>query len=128
MIDMSEFKHYNTIEYFITYSELIQAARHRGTITYQELAEAVHFPEWGSQLGRQTGGLLMAVSANELNNGRPLLSALCVSAVDEKPGEGFFWLARHLNVLGEDEDEYEFWLAQKRAVYQTWQKEFERPW
>ena len=37
---MSPSKYYQTKEYFIAYSIMINAARHRGFATYQEIAQA----------------------------------------------------------------------------------------
>jgi len=38
---MQNYPDYETIEYHWVYSELIAAARRRGTVTYQELAHIV---------------------------------------------------------------------------------------
>jgi hypothetical protein len=112
-------------EYFLAFSELIYAARHRGTTTYQELATIMELPLKGSYMGSAIGRLLGAISEDELERGRPMLSAVAVS-VNGRPGKGFFGLAREKGLLRSrlKEDERAFWEQQKKAVYRTWQKKY----
>jgi hypothetical protein len=120
-----EFKEIDTVEYFLVYSELIHAARHRGSVTYQELAHVVGLPLSGNQMGLQIGNLLGAVSFNEVENGRPMLSAIGVT-VKGNVGAGFFNLARQLGLLDSDHpaDEDAFLQEQVHQIYRIWQQQF----
>jgi len=119
---MDHFPAYETIEYHQVYSELIRAARHRGTVTYQELAHVVGLPLKGSYMGREIGKLLGAVAQNEVMQGRPMLSAVAVNVRGE-PGEGFFTLAHEFGLLSNAPD-MSFWEDQKQQCYDTWQQQF----
>ncbi len=114
-------KYYNSKEYFLVYGALIQAAQLRGTVTYQKVAELIGVPARGSFMARETGGVLGAISQNEMNNGRPMLSAVAVG-VSGRPGDGFFNWARDLGRLHGDcrEAEDQFWGEEKQAVYREW--------
>ena len=89
---------YNSKEYFIVYAELINAARHQGLVTYQQLAVALGLPVRGNPMGARLGKLLGAVSVNEANMGRPLLSALAVT-VNGEPGGGFYQMGSGVGSL-----------------------------
>ena len=117
----------DTVEYFLVYSALIQAARHRGTVTYQEAALLTGLPLSGNYMSSSLGWVLGTISENEVQHHRPMLSALCVT-VSAKPGSGFFPYARELGLLDSDdpESELEFWQHQKQQCYQTWQQRFNK--
>jgi hypothetical protein len=114
-----------TKEYGLIYAELIVAARHRGTVTYQELADLIGLPTHGIALGVKLGEYIGTISEDEVSHGRPMLSAIVVN-VQGKPGEGFYWLARQLGKLKSEHpaDEAEFFESEKKAVYKTWQRTF----
>lgn len=122
---MDNYPDYETIEYHLIYSELIRAARHRGTVTYQELAHVVGLPLSGNHMGSRIGRLLGTVSQNEVNQKRPMLSAIAVTTAG-KPGGGFFRIAREMGKLtSEDsEDEHTFWEQQCASCYQIWKQQF----
>jgi hypothetical protein len=117
-----------SVEYYWVYSELIAAARRRGTVTYQELAHVVGLPLTGNYMGKRIGELLGAVSGNEVKHGRPMLSAIAVTA-NGYPGGGFFSWARELGLLNTDEPHAEraFVEAQQRKIYEIWQQKFLKP-
>ena len=94
-------KYRGTKEYRLVLTELITAARYRGTVTYQEIAPLMGLPPQGSHMGREIGQLLGEISEDEHVNGRPMLSAFAVS-VEGVPGPGFFALARDLGRLRSD--------------------------
>ncbi len=81
-----------TKEYHLVYGELITAARYRGTVTYQELAALMRLPLQGSYMGAEVGHVIGEISEDETLQGRPMLSALVVSATNGSPGPGFFGL------------------------------------
>ena len=83
----------NTKEYFVTYSIMVNAARHHGLCTYQEIAQANGQPTAGSYMGRLVADVVGSISKNEVDHGRPMLSAIVVG-VSGKPGQGFFDWAR----------------------------------
>lgn len=116
-------EHRGSKEYFLVYAELITAARHRGTVTYQELADLIGLPVTGTHMGNELGKYLGAISENEVHHGRPMLSAIAVTT-EGKPGGGFFSLAMELNKLSDKGDQHKFWEVERNAVYKTWQKTF----
>lgn len=125
---MENYPDYETVEYHLVYSELIVAARRRGTVTYQELAHVVGLPLVGNYMGSRIGNLLGAVSQNEFNRGRPMLSAVAVTS-NGNPGDGFFTLAKELGLLesADKETQRAFWLSQKQQLYRIWQQQFHKP-
>jgi hypothetical protein len=109
----------NTKEYFVTYSILINAAKHHGFATYQEIAQANGWPLAGSYMGKLIGEIVGLISKTEVENGRPMMSAIVVG-VSGKPGEGFFNWARELGLLIGDQDEEEFWYSECEKIYEEW--------
>ena len=113
-------------EYLLVYCELIRAARYRGITTYQAIAEIMGLPLRGGYMAAEVGHMLGEISQNELDDGRPMLSAIVVG-VRGSVGSGFFNLARACGKLQDDskEGEQRFWEKEKEAVYATWRKEFQ---
>ena len=72
-------KYRGSKEYLLVYCELIKAARYKGTTTYQAIAEIMGLPLRGSHMGREVGKILGEISEDELNQGRPMLSAIAVA-------------------------------------------------
>ncbi len=105
-------------EYAFIYTELITAAKYRGTVTYQEIAKILGLPLRGNLMGSRIGHLLGEISQDETMNGRPMLSAIEVN-VKSAPGPGFFELARQLGRL-QDDKELAFWEKERQLVYETW--------
>jgi hypothetical protein len=118
-------KYLGSRQYLLVYGELITAARYRGLITYQAIAQIMGLPSKGSHMGREVGQMLGEISEAELDRGRPMLSALAVG-VNGVPGEGFYDLAQQLGRLTEDSKEARaaFWESEKQAVYQAWAQTF----
>ena len=112
-------------EYLLVYAELLQAARYRGVITYQTVAEIMGLPLTGNYMGKEVGQLIGEISQDEVQNGRPMLSALVVG-VSGVPGEGFLTWAKELGRLTDDSKEARaaFWESEKQAVYQAWARTF----
>lgn len=79
-------------------------------------------PPQGQYMGAEAGHLLGEISEDEHDHGRPMLSALAVSAVTGMPGEGFFKLARNLGKLTNStlEAKGQFWENERNAVYAVW--------
>lgn len=117
-------RHRGTKEYGLIYTELITAAKYRGTVTYQEIAQIMGLPLSGNHMSREVGWILGEISADELANGRPMLSAIAVG-VNGKPGQGFFEWASKLGRLT-TEDEWDFWESECKAVYDTWKVKLQK--
>lgn len=117
-------KYRDTRDYYLVYSMLIQAARVRGTVTYQEIAEVMGLATRGSHMGKEVGNMIGTISANELRCGRPFLSAIVIG-VNGKPGEGLYGYAEELGSLEPDEDRELWWERAKKEIYETWQKRFD---
>ena len=118
-------KYRGTKEYFIIYGELISAAHHQGTTTYQAIAQLMGLPLRGGYMAKETGQILGEISEDEFNAGRPMLSAIAVG-VSGKPGPGFYAFAEDLGKLtgAPGEDKQRFWEEEKAAVYAEWKREF----
>ena len=109
----------DTKEYFITYGILINAAKHSGLATYQEIAQACGLPTSGNYMGKTVGDILGAISKNELEHDRPFLSAIAVG-VNGKPGPGFIDWAKELNAAIENQDEQDFFYQECKKIYEGW--------
>ena len=74
-------------------------------------------------MAREVGRALGEISAGEVRDGRPMLSALVINA-SGLPGRGFFRLARRLGKLDDDSPEGRrcFWEKEIAAVYAAWQE------
>jgi hypothetical protein len=117
-----------TKRYLLIYAELITAARYRGTVTYQQLADLVGLALQGAHMAAELGEYLGAIVEDEVQQGRPLLSALTIR-VTGQPWSGCFALAKALGKLTNDNEALQqaFWEVEKQAVYETWQRSFPRP-
>jgi hypothetical protein len=71
-------KYRGSKEYLLVYSELIRAARYRGTTTYQAISEIMGLPLRGSYMGKEVGQMLGEIVEDEFNQGRPMLTAIVV--------------------------------------------------
>src|SRR6266446_2760248 len=119
-------KYRGTGEYFLVFNELVKAARSRGTVTYQELADLIGFPIIGDYMGMELGHLLGEISEDQDHLKRPMLSTVAVK-VDGLPGKGFFDLAKKLGKYSGDDDKNErhrFWEAETNRVYDLWKRKF----
>lgn len=114
-------KYRGSVIYHRVFYELMTAAKYRGTVTYQEIAQLMGLPMQGSYLAKETGQILGEISKDEVNNKRPMLSAVAVG-VSGVPGTGFFDLARDLSMFtgSTKEEELQFWKNECKAVYETW--------
>ena len=127
----SESKYRGTPEYFVVMAELIRAARHRGAVTYQQLAVQINLPLRGNHMGREIGHVLGEISQDEVEQwNRPMLSAVAVHSTGNPPGpgDGFFVWARELGRLHSDDRkrEMEFWEEEKDRVYRAWEQRFDK--
>ena len=119
-------KYRGTGEYFLVFNELVKAARHRGSATYQELADLIGLPVTGDYMGSELGHLLGAISEDQHRLNKPLLSAVAVK-VDGLPGKGFFDLAKNLGKYSGSADrdqQHLFWETEIKQVYDLWKRKF----
>ena len=74
-------------------------------------------------MGSQLGHLLGEISEDEVNNGRPMLSAVAVNT-QGIPGPGFYALARDLGKEFDDsrEGRLKFWKSELGIVYEVWKR------
>lgn len=119
--------YFGSTDYLLVYSELITSARYRGVATYQAIAQLLGLPLYGSHMGREIGQVVGEISENEIKQGRPMLSAICVG-VSGLPGPGFYGFARALGRLKSSnrEDELKFWKNERDAVYDAWARKFKQ--
>ena len=112
-------------EYLLVYAELLQAARYHGLTTYQAVAQIMGLPMTGNLMGKEVGQLIGEISQDEVQSGRPMLSALVVGT-SGVPGEGFLTWAKELGRLTDDSKEGRaaFWESERQAVYQAWARTF----
>lgn len=112
-----------TKEYFLVHSELVTAARYRGTVTYMEVARILGIHQPGGHMGRELGQILGEISEDEVARDRPMLSALAVSTT-RVPSDGFFVLAQQLGLLQDNTPagRTQFWDQTCRALYETWRR------
>ena len=118
-------KYRGRTDYFRVYAALVNAAEHRGLVTYQEVAQIMGLPLSGSHMGREVGNMIGVISEDEISYGRPMLSAIVVG-VSGKPGDGFYVWARNLGRLQSNNpaDEEPFWQSERQGVYEAWKKNF----
>jgi hypothetical protein len=100
----------------IVYDRLKEAARNKRLITYKELAAVVGL-DWNKDYGkcRQIFSILRAICTTEVEQERPMLSAVVVRQDTGMPGAGFFALARQLGRYKNGAD-YSFWITEREAV------------
>lgn len=97
-------------------AELIASASTRSYLPYDRLASLMRLPKSGEHTARELGIMLGEISEDEVDAGRPMLSAIAVGATG-KPGNGFYTLAFQLGVLRAGADEHLFWQQQCEAVF-----------
>ncbi|HUG71396.1 MAG TPA: hypothetical protein VMM76_26840 [Pirellulaceae bacterium] len=121
-------KYRGTTNYTRVIAELVRAAEYRGVTTYQDIAVIMCLPLQGSHMGKETGHILGEISEDEVNAGRPMLSAVAVSVVTGKAGSGFFALAKELGKFdGDPTHEEDFWRDELQSVYETWKRPLHQP-
>ena len=96
---------------------LVDAARHRGTVTYGEIARRVF---GGRVLARSSAVMsLVDEACDSLDAGRStVMASLVVRADSGMPGEGYF---RWADAAGHDvTDRDSFWREQAERVWECW--------
>ena len=104
------------------YERLKEVARNGELITYAEIAPLADLNMDDQADRNKIGEILGEISTYEHKHGRPMLSAIVVLAGVGYPGEGFFNLARHLELHhghGEFAD-MEFFVQEVKKVHSYW--------
>ena len=119
-------KYEDTKEFILVYSELVQAAKFQGLVTYKRIAQIMGIPLTGNHMGKEVGQMLGEVSNSEVNLGRPMLSSIAVRE-DGGIGEGFFKIAEDLGKISNSDlndtvKKETFWKDQQKKVYDTWKQ------
>ena len=116
-----EGKYRGTQTYSLVYCKLLNAARKKEGVSYEEIGQIMGL-EAHVGMTKEIGRLLGEINEDEYNNDRPMLSAVAVEATSRMPGEGFFQFAKQLSKFdGEtDEDKREFWRDEIQRVYEIW--------
>jgi len=99
---------------------LIEAARQRNVLYYAEVGQILNLDMGNPHHRQEIGRILGEISTEEHNNGRPLLSAVVVHQENQRPGQGFFNLARELGIQGSDEDDETFYTNELNRVFNEW--------
>ena len=101
------------------YQRLIAVARAQSVITYAEIAPMADL-DMNNQADRtEIGRLLGEISAFEHQQGHPLLSVVVIHRDNNTPGQGFFSLARELNVYN-GQDDFLFFIQELRRAHDFW--------
>jgi hypothetical protein len=101
---------------------LVEAAKNERPVYYQDIAPIFGFNYDRDHARAEVGRILDEVNREEVEAGRPLLSAVVVhKGDDEMPGDGFFKLAKELGrYRGGDKKIY--WAMELKQVYREYQK------
>lgn len=96
---------------------LIETARRRDLISYTDLAEQVSAIRVEAH-DYAMNHLLGEISTDDHEHGHGMHSALVVYKDEQRPGPGFYTLARQLGQTVRDEDEY--WLRELHSAWEDW--------
>ena len=101
------------------YDECVKVARRGGTTAYSTIAPLAWL-DMNREADRWSiSDYLDQISRREYLKRRPLLSAVVVLKNQNRPGTGFFTLARELGLhRGNDDDRY--WTRELERVHQHW--------
>lgn len=107
--------------------ELTYRARDRELMTYEEVAALIGIPfRQGRLASEDAGDVCGAISEDEVDAGRPMLSALVVGNGGDSgrpiPGDGFFILAESLGLYPAGLSKREFWERERDAVFAAWRQ------
>ena len=114
-------KYRGTRIYSLVYCRLLEAAREKEAVSYEEIATLMGL-EPGNHTAQHIGHLLREINEDEHDNGRPMLSAVAVEPSTKMPGEGFFRLASQFNKYHgtTDEEKRDFWREEIQNVFEQW--------
>jgi len=100
---------------------LVEAAKKEKPVYYEDIAPMFGFNYDRDHDRAEVGRILDVVNKEEIDEGRPMLSAVVVhKGGDEMPGPGFFTLARQLGRYRRG-DKKLYWAMELKEVYRYWQ-------
>lgn len=103
------------------YQEIAKVAKSGGTTYYSDIAPLVGMDVRSLPDRNRISNILDEISRSEHADGKPLLSAVVISKVENCPGQGFFTLAQSLNLYdGNPDSKLEFWKQELRRVHEHW--------
>lgn len=102
------------------YSKLKNAAKNKTSVTYSSLANIAGLDMELSYERAKLGDILGAISTNEYENGRPLLSVVAWFSGRPEPSKGFYNLAESLDLYSSKQDKDEFFISELNKVYEYW--------
>ena len=108
-----------TSKYIDVLSRLVHTARHGGLLNDQVVAALIGVSSQRNVMAKGIAHVCREISEDEVNAGRPMLSALVVGKKGI-PGKEFFSCAKSLGRFPVDLDAEEFWDKERNAVYATW--------
>ncbi len=104
------------------YERLKVVARAGQVATYSEIAPLAGLDMADPDDRNQIGNLLGEISTFEHQHGHPLLSVVVIHRDNNIPGNGFFNLARDLNVYN-GMDDFLFFIQELRRVHDFWHQQ-----
>lgn len=115
----------STLEEERIYDVLIEVARSKSVITYDELCVRASLPyEMANPDHRnQLSQCLADISSDEVDQGHPMLSAVVVRAEDGYPGSSFFKFAAEMGLCAnkmKEEDQAVFFAEELKKVHDFW--------
>ena len=102
------------------YKELVTVAASGGTTYYSDVAPLAGLDMNSAADRNGISRVLDRISRGEHVDGRPLLSAVVVLMGENRPGKGFFTLARELGLHEEGADNDEYWANELSRVHWHW--------
>jgi hypothetical protein len=110
----------------ILYEKLVQLAKNEELTFYSKIAPLLNLSMDNEDDRDKIAQLLGEIAKNENQQNRPMLTALVIhKGNDNNPGEGFFSIAKELNLYDGSRDQLDrvtFWVNQVRKVYNYWQQ------
>ena len=100
---------------------LVQAASKNKNVFYGKIAEVMGL-ELNEAASKEIGHLLGEINEDEHNQGRAMLSAVAINAIEKTPGDGFYKLASLLDRFNgtTEEERMDFWRTELQKVYAAW--------
>lgn len=105
----------------------MEAAREQRTVSYGEIIRLAELKSSADALRGELGRLLGEIVESEIakDPDAPMLSAVAIPVDGNRPGKGFFDLARELRRLDStrETDEDTFWIIELNRVYAYYSKD-----
>jgi hypothetical protein len=103
---------------------LAESARTKKMISYTDFMHQIRSISFTIPHDSRLPQFLAEISTEEAEAGRGMMTALIVRKDGERPGAGFFQLARRLGLDVSDPEK--FWMGEVNKVFASWQNEASR--